>query len=113
MKEEEEGKAVGRGEGRGGVGSLGNLEEVLVELRIQHGNFRLHVFVQDQGKHGKHGVDGRIPGGMVTTRHCSPPHPCGGHRLPPARPSTPACLPCPALSTGDSRYKIEVGGHVF
>ena len=38
-----------------------DLEEVLVELRIQHSNFRLDVFVQDQREDGEHGVDGGVP----------------------------------------------------
>ena len=36
---------------------LGNLEQVFVELGVQHGHFRLDIFVQNQRKHGKHGID--------------------------------------------------------
>ena len=54
--EEGEGRREG-GRGRASV----DLEEVLVELRIQHSNFRLDVFVQDQREDGEHGVDGGVP----------------------------------------------------
>lgn len=62
---------------REGRGSPVNLEEILVELRIQHGNFRLDIFVQDQRKHRKHGVNGGVPGGGARE----------GRKSPQARPS--------------------------
>lgn len=55
---------VGRGGNGAGGGSrqaLGDLEQVFVQLGVQHGHFRLDVFVQNQRKHGKHGVDGGVP----------------------------------------------------
>lgn len=37
------------------------LQEIFVQFWVQHGDFGLHVFVQHQGKDGKHGVDGGVP----------------------------------------------------
>lgn len=49
--------AAGHGQAR-----VPHLGEVLVELRVQHGHLGLHVLVQHQGEHRKHGVDRRVPG---------------------------------------------------
>ena len=58
-------KQAGREEGAGleeeAGGRLGNLEQVFVELGVQHGHFRLDIFVQNQRKHRKHGIDGGVP----------------------------------------------------